>query len=117
MRVRLDPQQCVVPAAYRDDHSYLWQHGATADDTTEALQVPTAPPRPPTRQWPTLRRPMPNNNPSTRASCHLYPEWDYRLQRERTDWCTVREVVPRPQHFTACRPQPSPPRPGATGAV
>ena len=44
MRVRLDPQQCVVPAAYRDDHSYLWQHGATADDTTEALQVPAAPP-------------------------------------------------------------------------
>jgi len=27
------------------------------------------------------------------APCYLYPEWDYRLQRERPDWCTVRETA------------------------
>lgn len=88
MRVRLDPQQCVVPAAYRDDHSYLWQHDTTADQPSETQQVAAAPP--------------PLAAPSTAGSdvrpddgvCHLYPEWDYRLQRERADWCTVREVVP-----------------------
>jgi nitric oxide reductase NorD protein len=88
MRVRLDPQQCVVPAAYRDDHSYLWQHGTTADDATEALQTPTPPPlavASPADASPTNDEARPDDGVS-----HLYPEWDYRLQRERADWCTVR---------------------------
>jgi len=95
MRVRLDPQQCLVPAAYRDDNSYLWQHNATADHATEALQVqtPVAPPPPadasPADAPPTDAEEQPDDGVS-----HLYPEWDYRLQRERADWCTVREVVP-----------------------
>ncbi len=94
MRVRLDPQQCVVPAAYRDDHSYLWQHGATADDTTEALQVLTAPPPPADASAADTPPTDAEEQPIDDGICHLYPEWDYRLQRERTDWCTVREVVP-----------------------
>ena len=104
------PAAVRVPAAYRDDHSYLWQHGATADDTTEALQVPAAPPPPADASAADTRRPMPKNNPSTRASATSTRNGTTASQRERTDWCTVREVVPRPQHFTACRPQPSPPR-------
>lgn len=94
MRVRLDPQQCVVPAAYRDDHSYLWQHGATADDTTEALQLPAAPPPPADASAADTPPTDAEEQPIDEGICHLYPEWDYRLQRERTDWCTVREVVP-----------------------
>lgn len=93
MRVRLDPQQCVVPAAYRDDHSYLWQHGATADHATETLQVPAAPP-PPADASATDTPPADRADQPDSSICHLYPEWDYRLQRERADWCTVREVVP-----------------------
>ena len=110
MRVRLDPQQCVVPTAYRDDHSYLWQHGATADDTTEALRVPAAPPGPPTRRQPTLRRPMPKNNHRRR---HLPPLPGMGLPpAARTHRLVHRaQVVPRPQHFTACRPQPEPATP------
>ncbi len=108
MRVRLDPQQCVVPAAYRDDHSYLWQHGATADHATEALQTPAPPPpadASPADASPTDAEEQPDDGVS-----HLYPEWDYRLQRERTDWCTVREVVPpvalRPASPLAAEPAP-----------
>ncbi|MDP1655781.1 MAG: VWA domain-containing protein [Hylemonella sp.] len=95
MRVRLDPQQCVVPAAYRDDHSYLWQHGATADHATEVLQVqtPVAPP-PPADASPADTPPTDAEERPDDGICHLYPEWDYRLQRERADWCTVREAVP-----------------------
>ncbi len=100
MRVRLDPQQCVVPAAYRDDHSYLWQHGATADHATETLQTPAPPP--PADAAATDTPPVDRAEQPDNSICHLYPEWDYRLQRERADWCTVREVVP-----------PVPPRPAA----
>jgi len=105
MRVRLDPQQCVVPAAYRDDHSYLWQHGATADHATETLQVPAAPP-PPADASATDIPPVDRADQPDDGICHLYPEWDYRLQRERADWCTVHEVVP-----------PVPPRPASPLAV
>lgn len=117
MRVRLDPQQCVVPAAYRDDHSYLWQHGATADDTTEALQVLTAPPRPPTPHRPTHRRPMPKSNPSTRASATSTRNGTTACSANAPTGAPCARSCPRPQHFTACRPPPGPPRPGATGAV
>jgi nitric oxide reductase NorD protein len=83
MRVRFEPQQQLVPAAYRDDHSYLWQHGATTDDVTE-LTVPL---------------PTPGSGATHPSDSHdettwNYPEWDYRLQRERADWCTLRELAP-----------------------
>ena len=90
MRVRLDPQQCVVPATYRDDHSYLWQHGATADQPNETLQL-AAPPTSLADSAPVGAAQQHDN-----GIHHLYPEWDYRLRRERPDWCTVRESVPSP---------------------
>jgi len=108
MRVRLDPQQCVVPAAYRDDHSYLWLYGATADHATEALQTPAPPP--PADASPADALPADGDARPDDGICHLYPEWDYRLERERADWCTVREVVPpvatRPASPLAAEPAP-----------
>ena len=85
MRVRYEPQQQSVPAAYRDDNSYLWQHAATAEQTTE-LQAPTPPPGGST-DAPGTQSPPPD---ATAPAWH-YPEWDYRLQQDRQDWCTVRE--------------------------
>lgn len=102
MRVRFNPRQYAVPAPYRDDNSYLWQHGASADTSTDTLQVQV----PPRMATPTAE-PAPDaaDVPATETDlCYLYPEWDYRLQRERTDWCTVRETVP-----PLAPAQPSPP--------
>ena len=117
MRVRLDPQQCVVPAAYRDDHSYLWQHGATADDTTEALQVPVAPPPPADASVADTPPTDAEQQPIDEGICHLYPEWTTACSANAPTGAPCARSCPRPQHFTACRPQPSPPRRGATGAV
>lgn len=91
MRVRFNPRQYAVPAPYRDDNSYLWQHGASADTPTDTLQVqvPAAPPPSDSTDDSGMAPATPEGGP-----VHLYPEWDYRLQRERTDWCTVRETVP-----------------------
>ncbi|HCY16857.1 MAG: hypothetical protein A2Z93_10485 [Curvibacter sp. GWA2_64_110] len=96
MRVRFNPRQYAVPAPYRDDNSYLWQHGASADAPSEALQVqvPAAPPPSDSTDDTDTAQATPEDGP-----VHLYPEWDYRLQRERRDWCTVREAA-LPHHRT-----------------
>ncbi len=83
MRVRFEPQQQLVPTVYRDDHSYLWQHGATTDEATE-LAAP-----PPGAGAGSTQPPDYQDEPTWH-----YPEWDYRLQRERPDWCTLRESTP-----------------------
>lgn len=85
MRVRYEPQQQSVAAAYRDDNSYLWQHAASADQATE-LQAP-APPLPGAGDAPPAQAPPPD---ASEPVWH-YPEWDYRLQQERAHWCTLRE--------------------------
>lgn len=100
MRVRFEPRQYAVPAPYRDDNSYLWQHGATQTSASELL-LHTPPP-------PARGDAAPGDTPPAPAAeahtpCHLYPEWDYRLQHERPDWCTVREQRP--------------PRPPGTGST
>ncbi len=116
MRVRFEPRQHAVPAPYRDDNSYLWLHGATADAPGETLQVhrPAAPPldNHPNHPDDTDTAPAtPEDGP-----VYGYPEWDYRLQRERPDWCTVRETAPPRQRTRAAtatspelmlRPRPS----------
>lgn len=86
MRVRFDPQPYAVPAAYRDDNSYLWDHGATRDSPAEALQAP-------------LQEPQPESTAAAPASesvlaVHRYPEWDARSAVLRQDWCTLYESRP-----------------------
>ncbi|MFT3777964.1 MAG: VWA domain-containing protein [Ottowia sp.] len=80
MRVRIDTRQFVPPFAYRDDHSWLWAHAATAAEPTPRARPDTpgnaAAPPPPEASSP--RR-------------ILYGEWNYRSHHMRADWCTVME--------------------------
>lgn len=86
MRVRFDPQQYAVPAAYRDDNSYLWDHGVANDEQAQTLQAP-------------LQEQQPASGAAVRAiesvlSVHHYPEWDARSAVLRPNWCTLYEVRP-----------------------
>ncbi|WP_354681422.1 nitric oxide reductase activation protein NorD [Cupriavidus plantarum] len=104
MRVRFDANDYAVPALYRDDNSFLWDHDPStpppdadpltlaatsgyqrsdrdddADERDESIaEVP---------------RPAQTNELSRTA----YPEWDYRLELARQDWCTVIERPPAAQ--------------------
>ncbi|MDH5709789.1 MAG: VWA domain-containing protein, partial [Hylemonella sp.] len=88
MRVQFDSRQFAVPAPYRDDNSYLWNHGTAAEADGEPLtvQLPTPP----------GNRPRDDAQAAAPAAVHLHshPEWDYRSAIERRDWCTVHEHPP-----------------------
>ena len=92
MRVRFNPRQYAVPAPYRDDNSHLWQHAANADAPTDTLQV-QVPNRSTAAADPCAHDPA-ESPTGEQHRRYVYPEWDYRLQRERRDWCTVHESVP-----------------------
>ena len=86
MRVRFDPQQYAVPAAYRDDNSYLWDHGVARDEQAQALQAP-------------LQEQQPAGGAAAQTvesfiAVHHYPEWDARSAVLRQDWCTLYELRP-----------------------
>lgn len=95
MRVPFDPL-AAPPASYRDDHSYLWDQGRTAEaeheiQETSNVAPPDAPPPTETveQRW-------------------VYPEWDQRRGLKRDDWCTVietRAVLPR--HAKTAAPTPA----------
>jgi nitric oxide reductase activation protein len=82
MRVPFDPQAFVVPAPYRDDNSYLWDHGRTA----KSEPLPQAGSVVEDAAQPELSR--------TLLQCR-YAEWDHRLARLRNGWCTVLEDQPQ----------------------
>ncbi|MBI2746237.1 MAG: VWA domain-containing protein [Burkholderiales bacterium] len=86
MRVRFDPRLYAVPAPYRDDNSYLWQHGATRE--TEAQPLPS----PITLQAPPAGSTVPATE--TTMPALAYPEWDYRSGVLRPDWCQLYELRP-----------------------
>ncbi len=86
MRVRFDPQRYAVPAAYRDNNSYLWDHGVARDEEAQALQAP-------------LQEQQPAGGAAAQAiesfvAVHHYPEWDARSAVLRQDWCTLYELRP-----------------------
>ncbi|MCY1213696.1 hypothetical protein D9M68_265170 [compost metagenome] len=85
MRVRFDLHNYCVPARYRDDNSYLWEFGANdSGEDEEPLELPSeAPPAPPSAPSQSVA--------DTSQQLTMYPEWDYRLERLREDWCTVVE--------------------------
>jgi nitric oxide reductase NorD protein len=98
MRVRFESRAFAVPCAYRDDHSYLWDHGATRADEAQALQVPLATACP--RHRGADASPAP-----AQPRIHYYPEWDARSGVLRRDWCTLHEHgVPLPAGSTTQRP-------------
>ena len=87
MRVRFNPRQYAVPAPYRDDNSYLWDHGAARDAEAEPLPLQVPPAAAPGGTA-GAETPAP---PLATAPPQLYPEWDYRSAVLRQDWCTVIE--------------------------
>jgi nitric oxide reductase activation protein len=97
MRVRFQPRQYAVPAAYRDDNSFLWDHGESKGSPAESheLIVPNPSKRPASREdaAPDDAR---ANAPSSEVELGraAYPEWDHRLSLARADWCTVIEKRP-----------------------
>ena len=105
-RVPFRPQQYRVPAAYRDDNTFLWTHEVSETDPPPelALSVPQT-----VRQAPSSSPPADGQAPPVpvqelAVSTHHYPEWDHRRQLARQAWCTVVEKLPAWQPpASACR--------------
>jgi hypothetical protein len=94
MRVRFNPQQYAVPVPYRDDNAYLWDYGDAAEPPPE-LTLGSQGVAPERRD----AAPQGQEQPARAASAtelgrYRYPEWDYKLDRSRPDWCTVIEKLP-----------------------
>jgi len=86
MRVQFNPQQYVVPEKYRDDHSYLWDYAQEAQSTqaayvalTNLSDIAQKPHNPKEQEVTTI------------SVSYQYPEWDYKRQIVKADWCVVRE--------------------------
>ena len=101
MRVRFEPHRFAVAAAYRDDHSWLWDHGEGEQAPEDALSLQAEGVRRRSEPASGGEAPQPAGAPEIELGRYLYPEWDRRLERLRPDWCTVIEKLP------AWQPQPS----------
>ena len=94
MRVRFNPQQYAVPVPYRDDNAYLWNYGDAAEPPP-ALALGTQGIAPQRRDAaPQDQEGLPQAGGETELGRYRYPEWDYKLGRNRPDWCTVIEKLP-----------------------
>lgn len=96
MRVRFEPQQYRVEPAYRDDNSFLWRHAERVDLPPPDEQLLDSTPRPATAKSIEARS-SPEGEPQpeeVELGRYLVPEWDYRMERHRRDWCTVVETLP-----------------------
>ncbi|HHQ6628218.1 TPA: nitric oxide reductase activation protein NorD [Serratia fonticola] len=90
MRVYMDPQYYVVPSLYKDDNSYLWTHQKLETHIEERI---------PLKHLSPINL---NNHAEVDDSRTIeieiarfsYPEWDQRLERLKTDWCTVIDKLP-----------------------
>lgn len=96
MRVPFRAQRYVVPEAYRDDNSYLWDFNEPNAPTPEPLDLQVEPP-----QRPDVTDPDDSSSQSMSSEIELgrqaYPEWDTQLSLLRADWCTVIEKRPTSQ--------------------
>ncbi|MGC3986029.1 MAG: hypothetical protein QM777_15695 [Pseudorhodoferax sp.] len=99
MRVPFDAQY--RPPAYRDDHSYLWDHGRTAEAEAKPL-AGGAPPTPGTPDTPGTAAAEPAL--AALRERH-YGEWHEKLGLWRPGWCRVQEralaprgPAPAPRH-------------------
>lgn len=94
MRVRFDPQLHVVPAAYRDDNSYLWDFTDAEQTSDDEVTVRRTIGRPSGKSVEL------NGDPPSAGALNFsearfpYPEWDYRMERLKPEWCTVIEKSP-----------------------
>lgn len=94
MRLRMNLQAFHVPAAYRDDNSFLWDLGENANDPPPELLSK----KELQQQKQKASEPLLNQETEEAVARQVtdplpffYPEWDYRLERLRPDWCTVYE--------------------------
>ena len=101
LRLRMNLQAFHVPAPYRDDNSFLWDLGDSEDDPSTAQEVQkdlaTPPPQPiqapPENEQDDADQAVATSEPESSLP-FFYPEWDYRLDRVRADWCTLYERQP-----------------------
>jgi nitric oxide reductase NorD protein len=85
MRLRFNAPSWRPGPDYRDDARWMWPAGAT--DEGEPVTPPSEAPARAARQ--SDAPPVPD----APSSLHRYPEWDARIARLRSDWCTVTEVT------------------------
>ena len=116
MRVQFNAKEYVVEPAYRDDHAGLWQFERDSTDSASELLVegvcrvehdepspwqkrndsgaPHSADPPHLADEPT---PAPRSEPHAgQELSRKYPEWDYVIRRERSDFCSLRERLPPP---------------------
>lgn len=106
MRVRFEPQHYTVPARYRDDNSYLWDHGdvQTPPEKALTLRAQTVAARARQQEAVESHDGLPAGEPELETGRFSYPEWDRRTERLRTDWCTVIEKRPAWQGMATLPP-------------
>lgn len=109
MRVPFDTQY--LPAAYRDDHSYLWDHGRQAE--ADPLPAPGAASPPPGGDGGQGAGSGADTGPAPQRERH-YGEWHEKLGLWRPGWCRVQEHAPHRRASPAPLPQRRPP-PAAEG--
>lgn len=100
LRVRMNLQTYAPPLPWHDDNSHLWAHGADAEqaETTLRRPPPQGEPQPAPPQAP---EEAPEPMPLPELARHDYPEWHYRLERVRDNWCTVIERAVPPVFSSA----------------
>ena len=95
MRVPFRAQRYLVPEAYRDDNSFLWDFGESAGAPEQPMELQVkVPEKQDVLPDAPLARPTPMEIELGRA---LYPEWDFQLSQMRTQWCTVIDKKPAPR--------------------
>ncbi|MCE9661810.1 MAG: hypothetical protein K8R60_25085 [Burkholderiales bacterium] len=107
MRIRFEPEQYRVRPAYRDDNSYLWMHPERVDVPPPDIQALDAAPQAAALELRPAQATAEGDPPPDEIELgrFLLPEWDWRLERHRRDWCTVIETMPLapPLDFQAVR--------------
>ncbi len=90
MRIQFNPQTYVHPVRYRDDNSYLWDFSSQKSEPDVLVDSPQSASRTkqPKHQSTDIAQELP-----VKLQTYFYPEWDYRSEIERKDWCAVHEYV------------------------
>lgn len=93
LRVPFRAQQYTVPAAYRDDNTYLWQLADPPEPPVAVSFTSIAPRDPDGAAAPAQAQPA-ASGVETELGRYCYPEWDERAGLMRDDWATVIEKRP-----------------------
>jgi nitric oxide reductase NorD protein len=116
MRVQFNERTYVVQPAYRDDNLGIWDFGepdATPSEDAETITESVRIARTEDQNRPHHRKRTEEDKAEANRAARMtaveqdvgipvarYPEWDYLLGGERSDWTTVLEYEPRPAPAT-----------------